>query len=44
MLNWLIGNWDVFGFDGQNWMWVGGLALLVYVAWLLVASRPAGTR
>lgn len=39
MLDWLLGSWDVFGLDGQNWMWVFGLALLLYIATLLIVRR-----
>jgi hypothetical protein len=39
MLNWLTGNWDLFGFSGQNWMWLIGSGLLVYIALLAVTGR-----
>jgi hypothetical protein len=43
MLEWLVNPSDLFGFDGQNWMWVvaGGLAL--YAVALLIARRVART-
>jgi hypothetical protein len=40
MLNWLVGNFELFGFSGQNWMWLIGGGVLLYVAMLaLVRSR-----
>ena len=39
MMDWLLGNWTVFGFDGQNWMWVFALALLIYIATLVCMRR-----
>ncbi|MGH6682600.1 MAG: hypothetical protein ACRECA_01520 [Pseudolabrys sp.] len=39
MLNWLIGNCDVFGLPCQNWMWVFGAGLLIYIAVLVVAGH-----
>ena len=39
MLDWLIGNCDVFGLPCQNWMWVFGAGLLIYIAVLIVAGR-----
>ncbi|HEX3709333.1 MAG TPA: hypothetical protein VHV56_05550 [Pseudolabrys sp.] len=42
MLNWLTGNWNLFGLAGQNWMWLIGSGLLCYIATLLVTHRRAG--
>jgi len=39
MLNWLVGNCEVFGVTGQNWMLVVGGGLLLYIAMLMVARR-----
>jgi hypothetical protein len=39
MLNWLIGNCDLFGLPCQNWMWVFGGGLLIYIAVLVIAGR-----
>jgi hypothetical protein len=36
MLDWLVSNSEVLGLSGQNWMWLIGGALLLYVAMLLV--------
>jgi hypothetical protein len=45
MLNWLVGNCDLFGLAGQNWMLLIGGALLLYVAMLAMARRRrAGLR
>ncbi len=39
MLNWLTGNWDLFGLSGQNWMLLIGSALILYIVLLLVSDR-----
>jgi hypothetical protein len=39
MLNWLVGNCELFGLTGQNWMWLIGGGLLLYVAMLAIARR-----
>jgi hypothetical protein len=39
MLNWLVGNCDLFGVACQNWMWLTAGALLLYVAMLVIAKR-----
>jgi hypothetical protein len=39
MLNWLIGNCDLFRLPCQNWMWVFGGGLLIYIAVLVIAGR-----
>ncbi len=45
MLNWLVGNCDLFGLGGQNWMWlIGGAVLLYTVLLTIVRSRHAGLR
>jgi hypothetical protein len=45
MLNWLVGNCDLFGLSGQNWMLLIGGGLLLYAAMLLIARRRhAGLR
>ena len=43
MLDWLTGNWELFGLSGQNWMWLTGAGFLIYAATLLLANRRAGT-
>jgi hypothetical protein len=37
-----MGKWDVFGFAGQNWMWVLAGAFLLYLV-VLVAFRRRET-
>jgi hypothetical protein len=45
MLSWLVGNCDLFGLSGQNWMVLIGGGLLLYAAMLLIARRRhAGLR
>jgi hypothetical protein len=39
VLDWLIGNCELFGIAGQNWMLVLGGGLLLYVATLIVARH-----
>ncbi|HZL38686.1 MAG TPA: hypothetical protein VFC45_00190 [Pseudolabrys sp.] len=39
MMDWLIGNCDLIGLPCQNWMWVFGAGLLIYIAVLVVAGR-----
>jgi hypothetical protein len=39
MLSWLVGNCDLFGMACQNWMWLTGGGLLLYVATLAIARR-----
>jgi hypothetical protein len=39
MLDWLVGNFQLLGFSGQNWMWLSGVGLAVYVVTLVVARR-----
>ena len=39
MLRWLVGNFDVFGYSGQNWMLVVAGALLLYVLTLLLTRQ-----
>jgi hypothetical protein len=39
MLDWLTDNWNLFGFSGQNWMWLTGVVLLIYFALLWAAGR-----
>ena len=39
MMDWLIGNCDLLGLPCQNWMWVFGAGLLIYIAVLVVAGR-----
>lgn len=43
MLNWLTGNCDLFGFEGQNWMPVLAGGLLIYIAVLVIGrNRQTG--
>lgn len=44
MLNWLTGNWEIFGLAGQNWMWLTGGGLLLYIVLLVVAGRRLDAR
>jgi hypothetical protein len=39
MLNWLTGNCDLLGFNGQNWMPVLAGGLLTYIAVLVIGHR-----
>jgi hypothetical protein len=39
MLNWLTGNCDLLGFNGQNWMLLLAGGLLVYIAVLVIGRR-----
>jgi hypothetical protein len=39
MLNWLTGNFDLFGLSGQNWMLVVAGGLLAYIAVLAIGRR-----
>jgi hypothetical protein len=39
MLNWLTGNCDLLGFNGQNWMLVLAGGLLAYIAVLVIGRR-----
>lgn len=36
-MDWLIGNYELFGIIGQNWMLVVGGGLLLYIATLVIA-------
>jgi ABC-type sugar transport system substrate-binding protein len=40
MLNWLVGNCDIFGLHAQNWMLLIGALFALYIAWLAVTRRP----
>lgn len=45
MLDWLTGNWQLFGLASQNWMLVIGGGLLLYIAMLVIArGRQPGVR
>jgi hypothetical protein len=44
MMDWLIGNCEVYGPPCQNWMWVFGVGLLIYIAVLVIAGRRSGGR
>ena len=39
MLDWFIGDWQMFGLYGQNWMLAFGGGLLLYIAVLLIGRR-----
>jgi len=39
VLDWLIGNCELFGLPGQNWMLVSGGGLLLYIATLVIARH-----
>jgi hypothetical protein len=38
MMNWLVGNCDLFGLPCQNWMLVTGGGLLLYLAVLAIVQ------
>jgi hypothetical protein len=38
-MNWLVGNFEVFGLPGQNWMLVVAGVVAAYVAMLAIARR-----
>jgi hypothetical protein len=45
MLSWLVDSYDLLGLPAQNWMWLTGGGLLLYVATLVIARRRhAGLR
>lgn len=45
VLEWLTGNYELFGLTGQNWMLLTGGGLLLYIAMLAVARhRQPGMR
>ena len=46
LMNWLVGNSNLFGIPAENWMLVIGGGLLIYIAGLVIAERcrPARTR
>ena len=39
LMNWLVGNSDLFGVPAENWMLVIGGGLLVYITVLVIAGR-----
>jgi hypothetical protein len=39
MLDWFIGDWQMFGLYGQNWMLAFGGGLLFYIAVLILGRR-----
>jgi hypothetical protein len=39
MLDWLVGNFNLFGLSGQNWMWLSGVGLALYIVTLVIAHR-----
>ena len=43
-LNWLIGQFELFGFTIQNWMLLIGGVLLVYIVLLAIARRQDRVR
>jgi uncharacterized membrane protein YdcZ (DUF606 family) len=36
-MDWLVDNFGLFGLPGQNWMWLTGAALALYLATLALA-------
>jgi hypothetical protein len=36
MLDWLTGNSELFGISVQNWMWVTGSGIMIYIALVLL--------
>ncbi len=41
MVEWLVKPWDLFGLDGQNWMWLVAAGLALYAIAMLVARGGA---
>ena len=39
LMNWLVGNSNLFGIPAENWMLVIGGGLLVYIAVLVIAEH-----
>jgi hypothetical protein len=39
VINWLIGNFKLFGVDIQNWMLAAAGGLLLYIVILMIARR-----
>jgi hypothetical protein len=39
MLDWLVGNCSLLGLKGQNWMWLAGLGLALYIIITLAFAR-----
>jgi len=39
VMNWLTGDFEIFGIDAQNWMLVAAGGLLLYIAILMIARR-----
>jgi hypothetical protein len=37
MLDWLVGNCSLLGLKGQNWMWLAGAGLALYLVTLAFA-------
>ena len=45
MLDWLVGNYELLGVTGQNWMLLIAGGLLLYIVMLFILrSRHAGLR
>ena len=38
-MNWLVGNFDLFGLSGQNWMLVVAGMVAIYIVTLLIGRR-----
>jgi hypothetical protein len=43
MLDWLVGNIDIFGVAAQNWMALMALALAAYAVMLAIGHGPRPT-
>ena len=41
-MDWLVGNFDLFGLPGQNWMLVVAGVVAIYVAMLAIGRRRQG--
>jgi len=39
MMDWLVGNCDLYGPPCQNWMWIFGVVLILYIAVLVIGGR-----
>jgi hypothetical protein len=42
MMNWLVGDFQVFGLVVQNWMLLIGGGFVLYIAVLVIAGRQNG--
>jgi hypothetical protein len=43
-MGWLLGDWQLWGLYGQNWMLAFGGLLLLYIAFLAIGHKRRHTR